>query len=165
MLVIWYTLLVIINFFGGNHSKNYILPYFIPYTRSNHFFLLYPNWFFSEPNCFPFFLTPHFVSYTPNFLGSVSDIFFHEEKFSSRLHLCIVKFNYDAKVIDRSTMLKLVIGRIGHVSHHLESLLKAMESNYFVCICMQNRMFWCSNKGDSTTQVGGLTYLPLWKNL
>ena len=29
-----------------------------------------------------------------------------------------------------------VIGRIGHVLHHLESLLKAIASNYLVCICM-----------------------------
>ena len=28
---------------------------------------------------------------------------------------------------------------------------------------MQSRMFWCSNWGDSSVQIGGLDYLPLWE--
>ena len=37
--------------------------------------------------------------------------------------------------------------------------------NCFVCIHMQSRIFWCSNYGDFTIEIGDLTYLPFWKDV
>ena len=52
---------------------------------SNHFFDFTPIFFLLGAHLLsPFFLTPHFVSYTPFFFGYVSDtFFFHEGHFSS----------------------------------------------------------------------------------
>jgi hypothetical protein len=37
--------------------------------------------------------------------------------------------------------------------------------NHFACIRVQSRISLWSNLGGSTVQVGGLTHLPLWKNI
>ena len=68
--------------FLGNDFK---IPYFTyitfcPYARSNRLFWLYPNLFFSEPNCI-LFLKPFFFGG-----GVCKQHFFHERHFSSYNH-------------------------------------------------------------------------------
>ena len=58
-----------------------------------------------------------------------------------------------------------MIGRIGDVSHHLRSFFGVIKLIIFVCIHMKSRIIYSSNQGDSTIQVGGLTYLHVWESV
>jgi hypothetical protein len=56
-----------------------------------------------------------------------------------------------------------VIGWIGDVSHHLQSLLDGIEFTGLCSFASKRKILsWCFNWGDSIIQVEDLTYLPLW---
>ena len=56
-----------------------------------------------------------------------------------------------------------MIGRIGVVFTPLAITFGCHQVNRFSCLRMRNGIVWCLDKVDSIVQVGGLTYLPLWK--
>ena len=56
-----------------------------------------------------------------------------------------------------------VIGSIVVVSHHLRSLLGAIELTILYAFCMQSKIFLMLTLGRLSVQIRGLTYLPLWE--
>ena len=83
MLVFLYILSIIITFWG-NHLKNpnLLILHFFPILQVSNFFD-YTPFFFPELNRCSFVFSHLILFLTPFFLGSISDILFHEGHFSS----------------------------------------------------------------------------------